>query len=63
MIGITVGVALDGGSSIAQSISSIFKPIELLLVVGLAILLALVATYVPAQMASQQDPASVLREE
>lgn len=51
------------GDAPAGSLPRLFSPLELVAAVGLAPVLAIVASWMPAILAARQDPAVILREE
>ena len=55
--------AREGVPMSAESVTGLFQPVLLVLVLVLAPLQACLASWIPAMLAAQQDPAVVLREE
>lgn len=64
LIGYALGLIIGGGiGSDVGGLEVVFNAVQMLGVFALAIVLAIAATWLPAQLGAQQDPAAVLREE
>lgn len=61
--GYIIGLAADGGVSGIGTAVRLFSPVLFLLILITAPVLAIGASWIPALLAAQQDPADILREE
>jgi ABC-type lipoprotein release transport system permease subunit len=63
LLGLRLGEGLEGTAADGLAGAAVLKPVYAALAVAVAPLLAAIASWLPAMLASRQDPAVILREE